>query len=134
MFYGVSAMRLGRVPGILGFLLALAALLAYRPVLRTLGFDLDRVVPEWAEFMTPVKYEAFMEEVRSYFDRRSVEVRILNGKVYPNDVEDAEYNLRYLAQKCNQIKDMKDWAPEIEAYFDRIRSEQEPAAQDPAAP
>lgn len=105
------------VLGLIIFLLALCALLTYRPILRVAGVDLDHTVPEWADFFTPGQYGAFLKEVRGYFQVERLAVRIDDDRIYPENGE--EYGLKYLAQKCHQVK-RAEWAALVRVHFDRL--------------
>lgn len=111
-----------RVAALILFCLALAALLLYRPLLKAIGYDLDRTVPEWAGFMGPREYDDFMAQVEEYFAGKGIQVRLLNGRAYPE--YGGEFSLRTLAQRCHRST-RKDWPGEIERYFREAQDAQE---------
>lgn len=116
--------------GVVFFLFALCSLVFFRPVLRTVGIDLDRTVPDWADFFSPSQYDAFLREVNGYFQARGLDARIQDGTLYAED--GGEYGLRTLAQKCLQLR-RDAWADTIKRQFERTRAEngkiKPPAAQ-----
>ncbi len=112
--------RLKRAIGTTVFVLALAALLLYRPVLRAIGYDIDGTVPVWADFLTPGQFDAFEREVSRYFQGNAVEIRIHDGIVYAED--GGEYRLRTLAQICRKSK-MNEWARIIREHLDELRGD-----------
>lgn len=102
--------------------IALGALFLYRPVVISLGYDLDNVVPPWADFLTPGQYREFHGRVEGYFRENGVEVRIENGTAYTG--EGAAYVLRTLAQQCRQ-KDRRAWRSIVRDYFHALRGKAE---------
>ena len=108
--------------GVVLFILAVCSLVFFRPVLRTLGVDLDHRVPGWADFFSPGQYDAFLGELTAYFHAAKLEIRIHDGTLYAED--GGEYGLRTLAQKCLQLR-RDAWTDTIKRHFDQARPEKE---------
>lgn len=98
--------------------IALCALFAYRPLLVSLGYDLEGLVPSWADFLTPVQYRLFLSHVEGYFRDAGVAVRLENGAASTED--GGVYALRPLAQRCRQAE-RGTWRRLVQAYFDELR-------------
>jgi len=106
----------------LALLVAVCALILYRPVLRTVGVDIDHHVPEWAGFFTPGEYDAFLREVNRYFERSAVEIHFSDGFGLTDDGR--RLALRLVAQKCHACK-RREWAKVVKECFDRTKNENE---------
>jgi hypothetical protein len=71
--------------------------------------------PTWANFFSLGEWEAFMREVRCYFDAKGAAYRLDSDGVYLEDGS-MQYGLSNLAQVCRQLK-RAEWTQFIHTHF-----------------
>lgn len=89
-------------------------------------------VPEWAKFLPPEDYRAFLAAVEGEMRRRSLPCEFADGtvRVSPPDGEAADYGLLNLAQTCHAAG-RGEWAATIREHFDNaFRSSRDSAELD----
>ena len=75
----------------------------------------DRV-PEWASFLSPKQYQAFLAAVEGELRRRGADYRLGEAEVV---ISDDHFGLLNLAQMCHQAP-RKQWADLVRQYFEDV--------------